>query len=229
MNLPADAQPRQRPTRIVIVDSQLFFIWGIDGYLQAHPHIKITGHATNAADALQLMNDVHPDLVLIDSCLPGKSGIELAAEVHRLYPWIKVIVYSAHVVDQHIVDATEAGVKGYLLKTDGPEILLKAIETVIGGEQYLTDAIGGRVLTLMQRTATIPTKSQKGIVHTQFEIAVMREVCKGLISKVIAGRLHVEERLVTSTKERLFKQLNIGNTVELAMYAVRKYFYDPWE
>ena len=229
MNFPADPQLQGKPTRVIVVDSQQFFILGIGSYLQACPNIKLVGYSTNADDALQLTNELHPDVVLTDINLQGKSGIELAAQLRCTAPWLNTIAYATHADDHQFTDAIDAGVKGYLLKTDPPEILLKAIETVIKGEQYLTDTLGGRLLRLMQRTETNPIKQPRKIIHTEFELAVIRAICKALKPKEIAGRLNVEERQVTSTKEKLFKQLNINTSVELAMYAVKNYIYNPWE
>lgn len=228
MTLPANTPPREKPVRIVAVDTDQFFMLGISAYLRDYPHIKMVGCATAADDVFNLVEEWHPDIVLANICLPGKSGIELTAELHGKAPWIQTIVYSAHIDDRLITDAIDAGIKAYLLKSDKPEILLKAVETVMKGERYLTDVVAGRLLMLMQRTETNPIKQQKKIIHTDFEIAVLRATCKGLSADEIACKLKAEVRLVTSTKERLFKQINIKTSLELAMYAVKNYIYDPW-
>lgn len=229
MNPPADLPPRDKPTRMVVVESQPFFVLGIENYLHGYPQIKLVAHTTNAADAFEVVEAHHPDLVLADVCLPGKSGIELVAQLRSQAPWLKTIVYSAHVDDHYITDAIDAGINGYLLKDDKPEILLKAVETVMKGEQYLSEAIAGRLLRLMQHTKTNPIKPHRKIIFSDVEVAVMRENCKGLSDKEIGCKLNMKERNVRSILENLHKKLGIRTNVQLAMCTVREHIVDPWE
>ena len=108
-----------------------------------------------------------------------------------------------------INNAIDAGINGYLLKDDQPEILLKAVETVMKGEQYLSEAIAGRLLRLMQHTKTNPIKPQRKIIFSDIEVAVMKENCKGLTVQEIGCKLNMKERNVRSILKNLHKKLDL--------------------
>ncbi|MBO9681242.1 MAG: response regulator transcription factor [Flavisolibacter sp.] len=228
MNSNLSHEPPGKPCRILYADHHPGMAAGVINHLKTHPHIKIAGHACNACTAMEMVEELQPDVVITSINMPGKNGIELAKEIYSTYPWIKVIIFSSSMDDQHITDAVDAGIMGYVLKTDDLSLLVQAIEKAMKGEKYLNAAVAARLLELLQHTGTNPIKTMQRHQHTDDEMAIMRENCNGLSVDEIAAKLNMEKRQVTAIKERLFKKVKCHNMVGLAMYAVRAYIVNPW-
>lgn len=201
------------PIRIVLIDDHRIFREALQLELQRVSDIVIVGGAANAAEALVLVDTLLPDVVVLDVGLPDLSGVDLAAQLLRLVPNVKIVALSGYTEKFFVEAMLQAGAGAYIVKSAGGEDLLAAIRAVMAGETYLC-ADASRALKPNARCGNSPL--------TPREISVLRCVASGMRTAEIAGLLGISTGTVETHRKNIKAKLGAGSIAELTQYALRE-------
>src|SRR5882757_3181605 len=211
--------------RIVLVEDHAILREGLKALIEIESDFHIVGEFGSVEDCLEGIRDLQPDLVLTDLALPGRSGIELLAEIQRLSPLTRKLVLTAHENEEYIRAALNAGANGYVLKDANSAELMLAIRTVSTGQQFLCKAIASKILSGYlsgyapgdQRPA-VPAVTQS---ITEREREVLTRIALGNSNKVIARELGVSPKTVEKHRSNLMRKLQLHNAAAITMFAIR--------
>jgi DNA-binding NarL/FixJ family response regulator len=200
------------PTKIFIVDDHQMIIEGLKSLLQNEENIELVGSATSAEKCLQFFKARTADVILMDINLPDISGIELCFTMTKKYPNIKIIALSTLNQGTYVRKMIENGANGYLLKNAGKHEILKAINTVMNGNNYLTPEaeMAFRYENDLQNKLPKLTKREK-------EVLIL--VVEGMTNHQISDKLFISIDTVDSHRKNLHSKLNVKNTAMLIKFA----------
>ena len=213
------------PVRVVLVDDHDLLRRGIRTMLETEPDIEVVGEASDGTEALALVEDSVPDVVLVDVIMPKKDGIEATREIKDAFPNVAVLVLSGHDEQRFVFDALKAGASGYLLKTAELEEVITTVRSVARGEVSLDPQFASQVLTEFDGY-------QKTEVAEAFQPLTPREreilqlMSEGLPNKAIASRLSISERTVTTHVANIYAKLHVNNRVSAIQEAMRRRILD---
>jgi DNA-binding NarL/FixJ family response regulator len=205
--------------RIILVDDHEVVRLGLKSLLERHPQFEIVGEAGSAREALEQVNALNPDVVVMDIRLPGTSGIEACEQIVNQYPNTKVIMLTSYAEDEMLFSAIRAGASGYILKQIGSEDLVKALESVGRGEALLDPAVTQRVFQEVRRA--VKEEEASAFAHlSQQEKHVLLLVSEGKTNREIAKSLFLGEGTVRNYVSSILSKLGVNNRAEAAAYAV---------
>jgi len=205
--------------RIILVDDHEVVRLGLKALLERHPHFEVVGEAASSREAIELVNNIQPDVVVMDIRLPGTSGIEACEEITRRYPSTKVIMLTSYAEDEMLFSAIRAGASGYILKQIGGEDLIRALEAVGRGEALLDPAVTQRVFQEVRRA--VKEEEASAFAHlSQQEKHVLLLVSEGKTNREIAKALFLGEGTVRNYVSSILSKLGVSNRAEAAAYAV---------
>lgn len=199
--------------RILLVDDHGVVRQGLRMYLRGEADFEIIGEAANGKQAIEMVRELKPDVVLMDLLMPGMNGVDATAIIRREVPDTEVIALTSVLEDQSVVGAIRAGAIGYLLKdTDGPE-LIRAIRAASEGQVQLSPAAAARLM----REVRAPETPEK---LTERETEVLRLLAQGLANKEIARMLEIGDKTVKTHISNIFGKLGVVSRTQAALYAV---------
>ncbi|MGB9723738.1 MAG: response regulator [Chloroflexia bacterium] len=205
--------------RVLLVDDHEVVRLGLRALLERYPHLQVVGEAGSAEEAVAEAVRKHPDVVVMDVRLPGRSGVEACREIRARLPDTRVIMLTSYEDDQALFEAIAAGASGYVLKQIGCEALVQAIETVGRGEALLDPAVTERVLRRVREGAQARHR-QAFAGLTEQEMRVLAGVARGLSNKEIAYRLGLREKTVRNYVSAILGKLGLSSRVQAATYAL---------
>jgi DNA-binding NarL/FixJ family response regulator len=219
---PVDGDRKDKPRiRIVLVEDHAILREGLKSLIEIESDFEIVGDFCSMEESLDGIRDLQPDVVLTDLALPGRSGIELLAEIRRLSPRTRKLVLTAHENEEYIRSALNAGADGYVLKdANGAELML-AIRTVSVGQQFLCKAIASKILTGYLSGDQRPCGAASGQSITGREREVLTRIALGNSNKVIARELGVSPKTVEKHRSNLMRKLQLHNAAAITMFAIR--------
>jgi DNA-binding NarL/FixJ family response regulator len=205
--------------RILLVDDHEVVRLGLKALLERHPQFDIIGEASSAREALELVANHHPDVVVMDIRLPGTSGIEACEEITSRFPETRVLMLTSYAEDEMLFSAIRAGASGYVLKQIGGEELVRALEAVARGEALLDPAVTQRVFQEVRRA--VKEEEASAFAHlSQQEKHVLLLVSEGKTNREIAKALFLGEGTVRNYVSSILSKLGVSNRAEAAAYAV---------
>jgi len=205
--------------RILLVDDHEVVRLGLKSLLERHPQFEIVGEAASAREALEQVENNHPDVVVMDIRLPGTSGIEACEEITSRFPETRVLMLSSYAEDEMLFSAIRAGASGYILKQIDGEELVRALEAVARGEALLDPAVTQRVFQEVRRA--VKEEEASAFVHlSQQEKHVLLLVSEGRTNREIAKALFLGEGTVRNYVSSILSKLGVSNRAEAAAYAV---------
>lgn len=206
--------------RILIVDDHPLMRKGLAMTLEAEPGLRVVAQAPDAETALDLLDEAKPDIVIVDISLPGMSGLELVKHLKALRPNLGTLVVSRHDETLYAERALRAGARGYVMKLEATEAIVKAVRRVLNGSIYVSEEINERLLLSMaggQRPiAQFPLE-----VLSDRELEIFEMTGRGLATRDIAERLHLSVKTVESYRARIKTKLNLDGAAELMKHAVQ--------
>jgi two-component system, NarL family, nitrate/nitrite response regulator NarL len=206
--------------RIAIVDDHPLFREGVAATLRNNPALELVGQGASAEQAIQIAQDLLPDILLLDISLPG-NGIEATREIARLCPYIKVIMLTASENEDHVSSALEAGARGYILKGIGAEELMRTIQSIYQGESYVTPQLAARLLSVMKSPPAHASSQDTLPALTKREEEILDGVAQGKTNKEIARALDISEKTVKHYMTNIMHKLQVRNRVEAALVVKR--------
>ena len=208
--------------RVLIADDHGVVRKGLRLLLEQHPEIVVVGEASNGREAATIAATLSPEVVVMDVAMPILNGIEAAEQILKDNSQVGIIMLTMHADESYVLRALHVGVKGYLLKESAEKDLLLAIKTVSQGKPFFSRAIGETLLEDYVRVL-----KQKGLSDT-FDLLTPREkevlqlLAEGKTNKDVATTLDISPYTVESHRTNLMQKLNLHNTAEIVLYAVRK-------
>ncbi|MCM2532973.1 response regulator transcription factor [Neobacillus pocheonensis] len=205
--------------RVLIADDHPHARQAIMEMLEEDPCFLIVGQATDGKKAIQLCEELLPDILLIDIQMPGLNGLEATKIIKEKYPFIKIIILS---VSDHIEDlftAIQYGAQGYLLKTMDPDDWLQYLRSIVEGSDSVARDLAGKLLYQFRERDIQNTPAIGSLTPREKEI--LHLVSKGLTNKQLAEHLFIAENTVKNHIKNLLQKLNLENRVQLASYALK--------
>ena len=199
-----------KTVRIVIVDDHALVRQGVALFLSREPDIEVVGGVGNSADALHLVNEQAPDVVLMDVSLGEESGLDLTRRLKLIRPSLRILVLTAHTDDNIVADMLRAGADGYVLKDMAIEELAQAIRAVALGQFVLHPLVARRWAVLSRQEA--PARSETDL--TPREIEVLRLMADGSTSKEIGRHLNLSVKTVENHRANILAKLGARNAAE---------------
>lgn len=214
--------------QIVLVDDHFLVRDGIRALLEDEEMYSIVGEASTGEEAIQLIKEVEPDIVICDIRMPGMSGIDTVSQLAKFKVSVKTIMLSMHDSEEYILQSLKAGADGYLLKDAGKDEFLKALATVSKGEKYFSGDVSTVLIKNLTNSLDIPNKSENNISKstpksfdlTKREKQILQLAISGLTNKQIALELNISKRTIEVHRFNLMKKMKVKNVLELNQKAI---------
>ena len=218
------AKPKKTaaPTRknILIVDDHPMMRDGLAALITAQPDLAVCAQAADAREALQAIESLRPDLVLMDISLPGKSGLEAIKDIQSLAPGLATLVLSMHDEALYAERVLRAGARGYVMKQEGGKRIMDGIRAVLEGKVFVSEKMSARIMNAFTgRRAAEATSSVESLSDREFE--VFQLIGRGRSTKEIADQLHLSVKTVEVHRVNIKAKLQLATSSELVHYAVR--------
>jgi DNA-binding NarL/FixJ family response regulator len=215
-----DTRQSNAPRKVFIVDDHPMMRIGLSHFLKQAGDIKVCGEASDAAGALAGIERIHPDLVLLDISLEGRSGLDLLRDLRIRFPRLPVLVHSMHDELIYADRALAAGARGYLMKQEGGEKLRLAVREVLCGQIYLSDRVRARDPAQAGRATGRAVITRFGSL-SQREFEVFGLIGRGVTNQLIARQLHISLKTVEAHREHIKRKLGVQSSTALNLLAVR--------
>lgn len=205
--------------RVLLADDHTLIRAGISALLERMEHVEVVGEAVDGRHALKLIQQLTPDVVLLDLQMPGLSGFEVLQETTRKFPDIKIVILSVHDTEDYALRAFRLGAAGYLPKSAASTELELAIEQVVRGEHYLPRTIADKVSLETARGRYMGRAAPLELTPRQREVLIL--IAKGYSTKDIARSLVISVKTVETHRAQLMERLGIHDVAGLVRYAIR--------
>lgn len=208
----------EKPIRVLLVDDHEMVRQGLVFFLSTRSDITIVGQAANGRDAVQLVDELLPDVVLMDLILPEMDGIAATREVKERHPQVEILALTSYVDAAKVTDALVAGAAGYVLKDVSPDELTRAIRVAAAGEIYLAPK-AAQFLAKNLRSPQ-PTTHPPDLL-TDRELELLCLLARGLSNQDIAAELTLSVKTVKTHISNIFQKLDLHSRTQAALYAIR--------
>ncbi len=205
--------------RVLIVDDHAIVRRGIRALLETEEGFEVIGEAQDGQEALEKIEALNPDVVLLDLLMPRMDGIEVTRRLRARDARARILVLTSFAADDKVFPAIKAGASGYLLKDTGPEALVQAICQVCRGESSLSPTIARKVLQELSRPSDRPPTEDP---LTEREVEVLQVVAKGKSNQEIAEALRISEATVRTHVSNILTKLHLASRTQAALYALRE-------
>jgi len=211
---PADAK------RIVIVDDHPLFRKGLEQLIHSDGTFAVCGEAGSAAEAMDVIRKLDPDLAIVDVSLPGANGIELIKNIRAEFPKLPILVLSMHDESLYALRALRAGAQGYVMKQEALANVVQAIHEVFGGRPYLSPAMAAQVITNFAQT---PSEGEADVIDrlSDRELEILELIGKGNEVRQIGKLLHLSPKTVETHRAHIKEKLNLASAHQVGRFAVQ--------
>lgn len=207
--------------RILIADDHALFRDGLRPLLERQPGISVVGEAADGQELLRLVEELRPDLLVLDVSMPGLNGIEAARRIHARHPAMRIAMLSMHADRRYVLESIKAGASAYLLKDDGFAELVQAIPRIMAGQVVLAARIGERVVQEYVALARREEGSAFSALSPR-EREVLQLIAEGRSTKEIAALQQVSVKTVETRRQQIMEKLDLHSVAELTKYAIRE-------
>jgi NarL family two-component system response regulator YdfI len=202
--------------RILIADDHLVVREGLRTILEVAEDLVPVGEAADGAEAVRLVGELAPDVVLMDLRMPGVDGIEAIRQIKAGYPGVEIVILTTYDDDAYIVQGLRAGARGYLLKDTGRQVLFEAIRAAARGESLLPSAVVEKVVAHLAEPKPVEAETL-----SKREREVLELLAQGAANKEIAAQLYIAERTVKAHVTSIFNKLGVNSRAEAVAVAMR--------
>ncbi|MDQ1049143.1 response regulator transcription factor [Streptomyces sp. V4I2] len=214
------AGPGEKAARVVVVDDQTVVREGIVMLLGLLPGIEVVGAAGDGDEAVKLVAELAPDVVLMDLRMPRCDGVEATRRIRAEHPGTQVVVLTTYADDESLFPALRAGARGYLTKDAGGEEIVRAVRSVLSGDAGLSPSIQRRLLERLSEpepASVVSVGASDGLTVRETEVVVL--IAEGLSNQEIARRLHVSTATVKTHINNLFAKTGLKDRAQAVRYA----------
>jgi two-component system response regulator NreC len=208
--------------RILLADDHIVMRTGLRALLERQPNLEVVGESENGRETVGLAASLRPDVVVMDVGMPVLNGIEATQMIVTQCPTVAVVILSMHADESYVMRALKAGARGYLLKDSAAADLIGAIQAISQGKSFFSPKVS-RILA----EDYVRVLKQKGAVDT-YDLLTSREreilqlLAEGKANKEVAAALNISPYTVETHRSHILQKLNLHNSAELVLYAVRK-------
>jgi two-component system response regulator NreC len=206
--------------RLVLADDHAVVREGVRALLEADPEFEVAGQARDGAELLDLVEQLQPDVVVLDLMMPGMGGLEVTRHLARRPCGPAVLILTMHDSEAYVIEAMRSGAAGYALKQAPAGELARGVRTVASGARYLSPPLSDRALDAYFDRARPDREPEDAL--TVRETEVLRLAAEGRSNADVAGRLFISRRTVETHRARAMKKLGLRNQVDLVRYAIRR-------
>ena len=203
--------------KVLLVDDHEIVRKGVQLLFEGESEIEVIEETSSGEEAIEFVKDNFVDIILSDITLPGMSGIDLVKEIHEKHPKISMLMFSMHAEDEYIIDALNAGAKGYIPKVVDQFEIVSAIKEISEGRMYFNNSVSG-ALARQIRSLNNGKKSKDKL--SEREVEVVNHIVKGLNNKEIADKLFLSKRTIDNHRSNLMKKLGARNTADIVRIAI---------
>ena len=210
-----------RKIKVVVADDHTILRQGIKALLDNQEGIEVVGEAKDGREAIKTIEELLPDVILMDIAMPGLNGLEATRRIKKKFPKVKVVVLTMHANEEYIFQILNAGADGYLVKETAFQDLISAINAVHKGEAFMSPSISKKVMTDYIQRAQGEEKVGFDTLTTR-EREILQLVAEGNSNKKIAEALFISPKTVETHRAHIMDKLNIHDRAGLIKYAIRK-------
>lgn len=206
--------------RVVIADDHGVVRQGIRGVLEAIEGLDVAGEAADGDEALRMVRELEPDVVILDVNMPGRTGLEVATELREDANPVRVLILSMHDDPEYVLQAVRSGADGYVLKDAAPAELREAVQVVHEGREYFTARVTQQLSVGLRQEIEEEQLRTRLESLTNRETEVLLHVAEGLTNREIGEKLEISPRTVETHRERLMDKLRIRTVAGLTRFVV---------
>lgn len=204
--------------KVMLADDHILMREGIRQLLEFDGSIEVIAEANDGDECIEVLQEMKPQILLLDINMPKKNGIEVLEEIKKRNIDVKVLILTVHNEIEYLMKAIEIGVDGYILKDSESSELKKAINLIIGGESYIQPKL---IPALNKRLVTRDIDKDKINSLTDRELEVLIQVANGMFNKEIALNLNISERTVKNHISNIFKKIDVSDRTQAAVFAIK--------
>lgn len=221
---------RDSKVRLLIADDHTIFRDGLRRLLESEGGMSVVGEAGDGAEAIVMVQQSRPDILLLDLAMPRMPGLEALREMISMQATTRVIILTAAIEKRQVLEALQIGARGVVLKDAATQILMKAIRTVMNGQFWVDrEPVSDLVQYLRRESATQPTSRAKAYGLTRRETEILGAIVAGLSNKEIANKFSLSEDTVKHHLTNIFDKVGVSSRLELALFAINNRLTEPAE
>lgn len=216
-------------SKVFLADDHGILREGLKHILNQTGYCEVVGEAANGKEALEKIDEIKPDIVILDISMPELTGIEAARKIRKYHPEMKVIILSRHDNEEYLEQLLKYGIHGYVLKDDAGHDLIRAMEAVLKGETYLSP----RITTRIMKDLSAPGREKRDPGTSRFQSLTNREreilklIAEGKSNEDIGQDLRISPRTVKVHRSNLMRKLDVHKVADLVKYAVKTGLIEP--
>lgn len=207
------------PLRMLLADDHRIFRQGLRELIERKTDFEVVGEAATGREVLDQVEALRPDVVLLDIQMPEMDGVEVARQLARTHPEVKLIMLTMYQQDEHLFEAIKAGARAYLLKDTDAEELIGVIRRVHSGEAVLDPGVTARLFDEFKRLSAAPRLESP---LSERELEIVELLVEGCDNRTIASRLYLSEKTVGNRMSEIFQKLGVTNRTQAALVAVER-------
>jgi DNA-binding NarL/FixJ family response regulator len=209
-----------RPIRIVLADDHPLIREAIGHLVNSAPEFELVGEAASGKECLALVEELRPDILVLDIAMPEINGEQVARELHHRLPELKIVALSGYTDRQFVRAMSKAGAKAYVVKSASGRELIQALRAVASGKHYLSPEVTGAVMTLWEESAPSAELSGHTTLGTR-EREVLKLIAEGHRSAKIASQMGIAVATVEAHRRNILRKLQLHSAADLTRYALR--------
>jgi two-component system response regulator NreC len=208
-----------RKIKVLIADDHVMVRQGFMLLLNAQPDIEVVGEAADGNEMVELTENLHPDVVLADISMPNLNGIEATKLIHQRDPQMPVVMITIHTSSSYVVRALRSGARGYVVKNDDFQHVIRAIKAVILGQRYLSSSVSEQIID-----AVVSGTSQEFNMDDRISIRereILQLIAEGNSNSQIARKLVISARTVETHRTNIMRKLELTSQIDILRYAIQ--------
>lgn len=204
--------------KVLIADDHAIVRTGLRALMHAEPTLHLVGEATGGYEAIEMVTDSHPDILVLDLSMPDLDGIAVTKQLMPLYPNLRILILTLHEDEALLREAIKSGASGYILKRAAEAELISAIQIVMRGDMYVDPSLLRSLI--VEKPSTANSRQETFESLTPREIDVLKLLVQGYTNRQIGGELNISVRTVEGHRANLTGKLGLRSRVELVRYAL---------